>query len=146
MYNRKTKPCSKCKKRKYLKDFKKDKKRRDGLSSWCKKCHRESNKEGDWKSDPNKHRDAHLKRVFNITLDDYNRILNSQKGVCAICGLPESNKRMKNLAVDHNHNTGKVRGLLCRNCNIAIGALNTDNFGILNLKKAIEYLTNVKSI
>ena len=63
-----------------------------------------------------------------------------QNGVCAICGKPETKVqygKIQPLTVDHNHETGKVRGLLCFNCNIAIGKLKDD---IVLLEKAIDYL------
>jgi len=66
-----------------------------------------------------------------------------QKNLCAICGLPETDYQqygVKNLAIDHNHRTKKVRGLLCSKCNRALGLLNVDNLGILNLQMAIKYL------
>lgn len=58
-----------------------------------------------------------LKVRFGITLDDYNVMLNSQNGVCAICGGIGA----KSLHVDHCHTSGKIRGLLCFRCNNAIG-------------------------
>ena len=67
-----------------------------------------------------------LKRHFGITVDQYNDMLEAQRGVCAICCGPEKMKRngkVKNLAVDHDENTGKIRALLCGNCNTAIGSL-----------------------
>lgn len=75
-----------------------------------------------------------LKRIFNLTIDDYNKILKKQGGVCAICRNKENGKV---LSVDHNHITGKVRGLLCMNCNTILGKLKED---ISILKKVIKYL------
>lgn len=65
-----------------------------------------------------------LKSLYGMTLEDYDNMLNEQNGVCAICFQPCKSK--KGLAVDHNHETGKVRGLLCANCNGAIGMLQED--------------------
>jgi len=62
-----------------------------------------------------------VERTYGITADDYDALLTFQRGVCAICGRAPKGKR---LAVDHNHVTGKVRGLLCpdreHGCNYAI--------------------------
>lgn len=76
--------------------------------------HRRANKEHylDW----------HLKRNFGIGLDQYNQLLERQGCRCAICGDHQS-ELPKRLAVDHCHDTGIVRGLLCSSCNQAIGAL-----------------------
>ena len=87
-------------------------------------------------------RKASLKRRFGITLEDYENMLESQGYVCAICHGNETvmDKRIgrpRNLAVDHCHNTGKIRGLLCTNCNTMIGSA-MDNKGVL--ASAIEYL------
>lgn len=62
-----------------------------------------------------------LKFHYGITLVDYNFMLEKQDGVCAICSKTNFNKRVKRLFVDHNHETGKVRGLLCINCNSVVG-------------------------
>jgi hypothetical protein len=80
-------------------------------------------------------RKGHIKRKFGITLEEYDLMLNSQNGVCAICQLTCDSGY--SLAVDHNHKTGKIRGLLCKNCNTAIGLLkeNTDV-----MIKAVQYL------
>lgn len=59
-------------------------------------------------------RNGQLKKDFGITLDDYNRMAKEQNYLCLICGKPENSKA---LAVDHDHETGKVRGLLCLMCN-----------------------------
>lgn len=66
-------------------------------------------------------RNSHLVRNYGITLDEFNAMLRKQHGVCAICeGVCSSGK---NLSVDHDHQTGAIRGLLCSNCNRAIGLL-----------------------
>lgn len=57
---------------------------------------------------------------YGITQEDYDRMFDNQKGCCAICGIHQSKLKQK-LHVDHCHNTGKVRKLLCRNCNIHLG-------------------------
>jgi len=74
-----------------------------------------------------------LKRKFNLTMDGYEDMLSKQYGVCAICG----GTCTKSLAVDHNHTTGKVRGLLCNSCNRGLGYLK-DSRHIL--QSAIDYL------
>lgn len=79
---------------------------------------------------------SQLKCTYGITLDDWNSLFEKQEGRCAICKRPQDYFE-KSLAVDHNHKTGKVRGLLCENCNRAIGLL-YDN--IDSLRNAIDYL------
>lgn len=79
-----------------------------------------------------------LKHKFNITLEDYNKIFNVQNGCCAICNKPQSDFD-KPLFVDHNHETNKIRGLLCRSCNLLLG-YSKDNIDILT--QAIQYLKN----
>ncbi len=80
-------------------------------------------------------RNTRLKREFGLDHEKYNKILLSQNGVCAICHCKETSTykgKIKRLAVDHCHKTGKVRGLLCQGCNQAIG----------HAKDSIEILTN----
>lgn len=79
-------------------------------------------------------RDEKLKRAYGISGTDYERILEKQGGVCAICGSAPHKKR---LAVDHCHKTGAVRGLLCSICNVAVGLLKDDPELIEN---ALNYL------
>ena len=78
-----------------------------------------------------------IKYKYGISLDDYNKKLISQNYKCAICGREQKNKTKRILKIDHNHKTGKIRGLLCFYCNIAVGHFE-DN--IVSLKKAIKYL------
>lgn len=68
-------------------------------------------------------REQRYKRFFNITIEEYDRILAHQNGVCAICKQPSKNVR---LAVDHDHKTGLIRGLLCSWCNRAISKFRDD--------------------
>ncbi|AFK13461.1 endonuclease VII [Yersinia phage YpP-G] len=84
---------------------------------------------------------AYLMRSYGITLDDYEEMLESQKGLCKICGTEGFAMNPKvhkiKLVVDHCHTKGNVRGLLCHNCNRALGLLK-DN--VKSLQAAIEYL------
>jgi hypothetical protein len=77
-----------------------------------------------------------LASIFNLTPDEYDLILDHQGGVCAICGRPP--KPGKRLAVDHDHKTGFVRGLLCFLCNRRVlGARSADV-----LVKTAAYVTD----
>lgn len=72
-----------------------------------------------------------LKQHYGITSECYQAMFIAQKGVCATCGQPETTidyrtKQLKNLQVDHCHTTGKVRALLCKECNNALGLLHDD--------------------
>ena len=100
--------------------------RRDAAKRW-----RERNLESAIKSN----RNTMYRKKYGITLYEYNEMLKSQNGVCAIC-LNFCDTGM-NLAVDHDHNTGKIRALLCKNCNTAIG-LFKENTNYIS--RAIEYL------
>ncbi len=73
--------------------------------------------------------------AFGITFKQYNEMLLEQGGVCAICGKVNDNGQR--LGVDHNHTTGEIRKLLCRNCNTVIGHCKED-VDILN--KVAMYL------
>jgi hypothetical protein len=75
-------------------------------------------------------------KIYGLTLEDYNVMLEKQNGVCAICNKEEKTKN-KNLFVDHDHQTGKVRSLLCNNCNSGLGQFN-DNLNLL--ESAVLYL------
>lgn len=74
---------------------------------------------------PRNVRNTELKKQYGITLEDWEQLYTAQGGVCAVCKTCESEKssRYANLAVDHCHTTGKVRGLLCNACNRALGFL-----------------------
>jgi hypothetical protein len=102
-----------------------------------------------WYKENNKEytRMKRLKMKFNLSIEEYEEIYNEQRGVCAICGKQETHANSKtgvvnNLCVDHNHETGVVRGLLCNACNTSLGKMNDD---IDILKSAICYLEKNKS-
>jgi hypothetical protein len=84
-------------------------------------------------------RDNHLKRLYGISEEEYDQMLISQDFRCAIC-REESQATGKNarLHVDHDHVTGKVRGLLCYACNIAIGFLEEDPDRVQKIMNYLE--------
>lgn len=86
---------------------------------------------------PIKSRDSALKYSYGITSTDYNKLFVEQNGVCAIC--KEKQEDSKSLCVDHDHTTGKIRGLLCRACNSGLGHLKES---VSILISSIEYLRN----
>lgn len=69
-------------------------------------------------------------RTLGITEAQYRELYHRQKGRCGICRSRLYSKRYKRFAVDHNHSTGEIRGLLCTNCNTAIGLLRDDPVAI----------------
>ena len=87
------------------------------------------------KRQPQRVKNTYLKKMFGITIQDYDEMLESQNGGCKICGGKDKSFR---LAVDHCHGTGKIRGLLCSKCNRGIGCFK-DSTDLL--RKAIEYLS-----
>jgi hypothetical protein len=92
------------------------------------------------KANPLYGKNNHLKKMYGVDLDWYNTQSKKQNHLCAICGQPENaiiHGKKISLAVDHCHDTGKVRGLLCRKCNNAIGAFKHDKYII---QQAIKYL------
>lgn len=109
---------------------------------WDKKNRRESNIV---------YRHASIKHKFGITIQDYIQLSEKQEHKCAVCLKPETiidlrivpTDKRKNLAVDHNHTTGKVRGLLCTRCNFALGYMLEDFDSILRLAKYIQTHNNV---
>lgn len=154
-----TKKCVECLVEKPLSGFSKNARAKDGLQRKCKPCasaatikwqrenrekHEEKRKRYRENMTPEERsremRRDNLRQKYNISLEDYDRMLDEHGGVCAICGNPERSVRAGKpvpLAVDHDHATGAVRGLLCHGCNTGIGHLRDDT-GLL--RSAIEYL------
>ena len=148
--------CKKCKQPKEPKDFYKSKTSKNGLRmDMCIDCRRNqwlsrspeqklqhATKAREYrKNNPDKVRQYNLKSNYGITIEEYDSILSSQGGLCGICrAKPVDSKR--SFHVDHNHDTGFIRGILCSDCNTGIGKLK-DSVEMLEL--AIAYLerTNV---
>ena len=83
--------------------------------------------------DPDGGRRRSIKHKYGISLQEYDQLLDHQKGACAICKTTPHTR----LCIDHDHKTGRIRGLLCRKCNTAIGLLRESES---NLLRAITYL------
>ena len=139
------KQCPRCQVTKPASEYYKAAARKGGLSYECKVCHniqldewRRNNPDKvravrqratkKWQAaNRDKMRCAHLRRTYNMTLDDYKHMLADQNGCCAICGSSSPNNGdVTVFAVDHDHATGNVRGLLCNPCNRGIGYLQDD--------------------
>ncbi len=119
------KVCYRCKKKKPISGFSKNKSQPDGYQLYCKPCKQEKQREYYTSDKGRLHiRKMNLKWTYGITLEQYNEMFEQQNGVCAICGKLETailNNAVKRLSVDHNHKTGKVRALLCHTCNMYVG-------------------------
>lgn len=87
--------------------------------------------------DPNYYHKSQLKTLYKLSYDEWQRMLIEQNGVCILCNEP--NQKGRRLCVDHDHNTGRVRGLLCSRCNITIGRHKPAWYA-----KALCYLLNCK--
>jgi len=156
--------CSTCKTEKEITEFGKDKYQKDGYNYSCKLCintkynawareNKDKVQANNLKRKPSRdayynseagtksYRRSHLKRMYGMTLEEYNIMLENQNGVCKICKLSETCYRNNFLAVDHCHVTNKIRGLLCSNCNRGIGLLKEN---IETLNNMIEYIKNHK--
>lgn len=92
-------------------------------------------------TDPNlakeKQREARLRRIYGIGIEEYNSLLSKQNGCCAICERPESEFKTR-LAVDHNHATGEIRGLCCNHCNRRIVGRHRDGALLRRLADYVE--------
>lgn len=137
------KNCTLCFQLKPLSDFYNDKRTRDGKTARCTSCHSQASYESRKKSTAPHARRGYdrkirLKSKYGLTLEAYDAMLAAQGGVCAICLEPPGVDAWdRSLHVDHNHRTGRVRGLLCGHCNTAIGKMRDD---VERLARAITYL------
>jgi Recombination endonuclease VII len=116
------KQCAHCGKTKPVSEFNINRKHKDGLAAWCKPCNAKNLKR--WAEENKEHKRrltfaSHLRKTYGIDIDEYERMLEAQGGVCAICKEPCARK--SRLSVDHCHTTGKNRGLLCDDCNNGLG-------------------------
>jgi hypothetical protein len=140
-----TKTCRKCGETKPLSGF--YTKTRDGIrsesssgySSQCRECVRgtaAARRERLGQVHVDYMKDFDLRKKYGIGIEQYNKMFAAQKGQCVICGRHQT-EFAKGLAVDHDHASGKIRQLLCVNCNNGLGCF-MDSIGLLH--KAVEYL------
>lgn len=142
--------CSRCKNDKPADSFHFKNQKLGKRSSVCKVCQKAYNSEHyrsnadkyrgkakEWKkANPVKNRNYKLKQTYGVSVDVIDDLRESQERLCAICGDPE---RSSDLVIDHCHSTSKVRAILCRRCNLALGLM-ADNPEYL--KQAAEYLNS----
>jgi len=163
--------CTKCKQEKPKSEFYKDNRYTGGLYCWCKQCEREyidqwrttkkgkeSRKKSNKKSNKTKNtqdyrkkyrngregkranKRSQLKILYGMTIEEYEKMLKEQNGKCAIC--KSRNNNGNSLHVDHNHTTGKIRGLLCHKCNTALGIVNESKTILLSMISYLEKENN----
>jgi hypothetical protein len=104
--------------------------KKGGLTAYCLACHNEVSRDNRIKIDGST-RSYHLKRRYGLSEDDVKRLIEQQGDVCAICAVAKPEH------VDHDHLSGKVRGVLCFNCNGGLGQFKDDIGRLIN---AIAYL------
>lgn len=90
---------------------------------------------------PDYFKNKHLESTYGISIDEYNNKLIIQNNRCAICGKHESEINRGRLFVDHDHDTGKIRGLLCQKCNSALGMVDEDTDILFSM---VSYLNEHK--
>lgn len=140
------KNCSYCKELKPYSEFSKNKKMKCGYNSWCRVCSRAlgvkryhnlpKEKRDEWRNNNIEHiRDYKLRVRYGITFEEKCRMIVAQGNKCAGCGYVFSDQNSAH--VDHDHNTGKIRGILCRSCNTVLGYVDDD---IEVLKSLRNYL------
>lgn len=83
-------------------------------------------------------RKSMLKQRYGITHEDYLHMLTEQNGACAVCKTTVTGNRCRYFDVDHDHETGKVRGLLCRRCNVTLGVIEKNRERIMLLEKYLR--------
>lgn len=154
------KRCPKCGETKELSQFFRNRRTKDGLTCWCKSCHgaatlayqkahpaetaarhkayreRHPEKVAEWNS-TRANRAINLKARFDMTPEQYDELLAKQGGGCAICGQHRVRSGRYSMHIDHDHETGAVRGILCPHCNAGIGHFEDNPSRLL---AAAEYL------
>ena len=135
--------CKKCGIAKEKKEFGKDAAKAKGITEWCKVCksayrtkNRKDNPEA-WKKRDLK---SDLKKLYGMSVETYEFMRLRQNGRCACCGEHES-KFKRRLNVDHCHQSGEIRSLLCQKCNPGLGYFDDS---VKKLQMAITYLKKFK--
>jgi hypothetical protein len=130
------KNCNNCKTHLPVDSFGSDKSRKDGKSIYCLQCRAELARTARY-SKPERGRTYARYKRYGITKEEYDRLNTKQGGLCAICGTDTPGRNHQTLYIDHDHSTGKVRGLLCCDCNLLLGYAKDNKTVLL---KSIKYL------
>lgn len=128
--------CGNCKTEKPVDSFGSDESRKDKKSIYCLQCRADLARIARY-SKPERGRIYSRYRRYGITKEQYDELNIKQGGLCAICGTDKPGRNHSTLYIDHNHSTGKVRGLLCCDCNLLLGQAKEN---IDTLKASIQYL------
>lgn len=135
--------CTKCKQPREKKEFRARSDRKSGWASWCSGCLNQWRRNSKIQ-DPEKWTDSQfaydLKRNYGITIENFDKMFEDQKGLCACCGASHVDFKRR-LHVDHHHVSNQVRGLLCTRCNPGLGYFEDS---IEKLEMAINYLRKFK--
>ena len=138
------KQCSRCRLEKDQSLFNVDRGRRDGLQPRCKSCQSLSNKESKAKKDPlelkKRQYKANIKYMYGVSIEWVEERLAAHNNKCKVCGT-KMKLYTNTVAIDHCHETGEVRDIVCKKCNTAMGQFRDDPKLIA---KAIDYLTEMK--
>jgi len=142
------KECCVCNIRKPFSEFYNYKNKSDGKNYRCKSCDNSARLKHKLKNPEHTHRKTRNRNLlsrFGITIEEYEEMFKQQGSKCAICGTKENQLTGHNagysFSVDHCHDTGKVRGILCSNCNRGIGLLGDKASSVY---KAFKYLDKHK--
>ena len=126
------KNCTKCSTHKPLAEFHKSSSAADGKASWCKSCVNRIKRESRKRTyAPENKRKWAIKTRYGLTPEQVDAMYAAQNGQCAVC-----KKAIEKFHIDHNHNTGAVRGLLCHRCNVRIGGWDDGEW----LSSALRYM------
>lgn len=121
--------CAKCRIEKHQSEFYR---KGDGFQTWCKSCQNKVKRITRSRTETAEQKRKHnLSSRYGITPEQYDEKLKQQGGLCAICGEVPVRK-----VLDHNHETGAPRGILCHRCNIALPAIENKAY----LESALKYL------
>jgi len=123
--------CMKCKEVKPSTEFCRNKSTGTGFHFYCKPCHQRQRKESLERRHGGSSRHYHLMQEYGMGADEVDELIRQQGGLCAVCREREANQ------VDHDHETGVVRGIVCLLCNAAMGAFHDDPDLI---RRAIAYV------
>lgn len=138
------KTCTKCKESKSLTEYYKHKTNKDGVAGSCKTCQLNQHKkyyEENREYRISVSRARNYNNRYGLEIEEYNKMLTKQEFKCAICSIHVDDLpslRETHLCVDHNHKTGKIRGLLCPHCNKGIGLLQDSVSNCYNASKYLE--------